>query len=249
MVGVMLLEPIASQEALLVEAAPEPVIDDRRRRWFELCLVLLITVGSSFLSSLYLLNAGRVENPARSSLRWINGLFHEVLCMLLLGYVLSRRGKRLRDLGLRWSFRDLFAGVGIWLAAVLSSFGGALLLHGVHRAIFGPGTPAGLTAQQMFGHPSYIAIPFFLFNPLFEETIVRAYLMSEVRALTGSWTLAAAVSIVVQTSYHLYYGWLGALTLSFQFVIFAIFYARTQKATPIVVAHGIVDVLALIRLW
>jgi membrane protease YdiL (CAAX protease family) len=234
---------------LLVEAAPESVVDDKRSRWFEVCLVLLITVGSAFLSSLFLLNAGRVENPASSSLRWINGLFHELLCMLLLGYVLSRRGKRLRDLGLRWSSRDFFLGIGIWFAAVVSSFGGALFLNGLHRAMYGSVTPGGLTAQQMFAHPSFVAIPFFLFNPLFEEMIVRAYLMTEVRALTGSWWLAGAMSVVVQTSYHLYYGWLGALTLSFQFVIFATYYARTQKATPVVVAHGIVDIVGLIRLW
>ncbi len=85
-------------------------------------------------------------------------------------------------------------------------------------------------------------------NPFFEELIVRAYLMTEVRTLTGSWILSAALSVVVQSSYHLYYGWGGAIALSFLFLAFSIYYARTQRATPIIIAHGIFDFLALIRM-
>jgi membrane protease YdiL (CAAX protease family) len=101
----------------------------------------------------------------------------------------------------------------------------------------------------MFGHTDISAIPFFLVNPFFEELIVRAYLMTEVRALTGSATLAAAISVALQTTYHLYYGWEGALSLAFQFLVFAIYYAKTRKATPVIVAHGAFDLLSLVRLW
>jgi len=73
--------------------------------------------------------------------------------------------------------------------------------------------------------------------------------MTEVKDLTGSWTLSAAASIVIQSSYHLYYGWEGAISLSFQFLIFAIYYARTRRATPVIVAHGIFDILGLVTLW
>ena len=65
-----------------------------------------------------------------------------------------------------------------------------------------------------------MAVPYSLLNPFFEELTVRAYLMSEVQDLTGSMNLAAFLSVVVQFSYHLYYGWTGAIALSFQFLIF-----------------------------
>ncbi len=94
-----------------------------------------------------------------------------------------------------------------------------------------------------------MAIPYSLLNPFFEELIVRAYLMTEVRALTGSWMLATALSVVVQFSYHLYYGWEGAIALSFLFLVFSIYYARTQRATPIIVAHGIFDIWGLVRMF
>jgi hypothetical protein len=72
--------------------------------------------------------------------------------------------------------------------------------------------------------------------------------MTEIKALTGSWLLAAAFSVLVQFSYHLYYGWEGAIALSFLFLVFSIYYARTQKATPIIVAHEVFDILGLVRM-
>jgi membrane protease YdiL (CAAX protease family) len=125
---------------------------------------------------------------------------------------------------------------------------GYTLVHFVHRAVLTHAT-GGVTAREMFTHLSVATIVAFLVNPFVEELIVRAYLMTEIGELTGSWTLAAAVSIAVQTSYHLYYGWVTALSLGFQFAVFAIYYARSRKATPIVVAHGIFDMLGLIHLW
>jgi membrane protease YdiL (CAAX protease family) len=180
--------------------------------------------------------------------RWTSGVLQELTGLLLLGYVLSRRKIRFRDLGLRWSMRDLGTGLAVTVAAYLAYAVGNFLIHSLHRAIFAS-APGGVTAREMFGHPSLMAIPLFLLNPFFEELIVRAYLMTEVKDLTGSWTLATAVSTVIQFSYHLYYGWGGAIALSFQFLVFSLYYAKTRKATPIIVAHGIFDILGLVRLW
>jgi membrane protease YdiL (CAAX protease family) len=73
--------------------------------------------------------------------------------------------------------------------------------------------------------------------------------MNEVIDLTVSPALAVAFSVVVQFSYHLYYGWEGAIALSFQFLIFALYYARSRRALPVIVAHGISDIYGLLRLW
>jgi len=86
-------------------------------------------------------------------------------------------------------------------------------------------------------------------NPFFEELLVRAYLMTEIVELTGSSALAIAVSVAVQTSYHLYYGWSGALSLAFLFLAFALYFARSRRALPVVVAHGVFDIYGLVRLW
>jgi membrane protease YdiL (CAAX protease family) len=154
---------------------------------------------------------------------------------------------KIRDLGLRWSLGDLFSAVGVTVVSYVAYSVGYFLVHSLPDRFF----PAsqGVTFQEMFAHPSMMAIPYFLLNPFFEEIIVRAYLMSEVKDLTGSWILAAVTSILIQASYHIYYGWQGAIMLAFQFLVFAAYYARTRRATPVILAHGIFDILGLARLF
>lgn len=234
-------------EAAPAEAPPEPSPAERHLRWFELALVLLVAVGLSFLNSLTILRSGPGVPPNQQNSKWTNGIFHEVTALMLLGYVLARRGRRIRDLGLRWSLRDAAMGLPVAIASYVAYAMGYSFLHSLHNTFFAS-SPRGPTPAELFGHLSIMAIPFSLLNPFFEELIVRAYLMTEVKDLTGSWKLAAGLSVAVQTSYHIYYGWEGALSLAFQFLVFSIYYARAQKATPIIVAHGIFDIIGMMRL-
>jgi len=220
----------------------------KRKRWFELCLVLSLTFGGPLFQSLNLLRNGKDALPHVQDFMWSYGLLREIACFALLGYVLWRRNLRFKDIGLRWSVRDIGMGLLVASLGYVAYVFGYTLVHFAHYAWF-KYPPGGVSAQQYFTHLSIATIAEFLINPFVEELIVRAYLMTEIGELTGSWKLATAVSIGVQTSYHLYYGWVTALSLAFQFAIFAIYYAKSRKATPIIVAHGLFDLLALARLW
>lgn len=221
---------------------------ERRQRWFEVCLVLLVACGSYILYSLYLLISGPSAAAEVSSVRWVLAIVQEATALLLLGYVLSRRGLRFANLGLRWSLRDV--GVGLLVTGVsYAAYGlGHTLAQTIHHLLYGSFV-TGPTAKDFFAHPSAVAIPWSLLNPFFEELIVRAYLMTEVIELTGSSRLAIALSVGVQFFYHLYYGWVGAISLSFLFLVLALYYVRSRSALPVIVAHGFFDVYALLRLW
>jgi membrane protease YdiL (CAAX protease family) len=220
---------------------------DKRKRWFELYLVLWVACGAPLLNSLYLLTNGPGTMPHISNARWIIGTLQEISALLLLGYVLSRRGLGFKDLGLRWSFRD--AGMGILVAAlsIAAYMGGSIVIQFAHRWLYGS-FAHGPTAKDFFAHPSLLAIPFFLLNPFFEELIVRAYFMTEISQLTGSSALAVILSVALQFSYHLYYGWTAAAALACGFMVFALYYARTRRALPIIVAHAVIDLYGLVRL-
>ena len=235
-------------ELSLTDPPTDCANDDKRLRWFELSLVLLISFGQFFASSLYLFTNGRSSPSYLQNSNWTVGFFHELTSLFLLGYVLSRRKVRFRDLGLRWSFRDLRSGLAVAVASYVAYAVGLSFVHSLHRALFAS-SPSGPTAHDIFGHPSIAAIPYFLLNPFFEEMIVRAFLMTQVKDLTQSWTLATVLSVALQSSYHLYYGWEGVLGVSLQFLVFSTYYARTRRATPIVVAHAIFDIYGLVRLW
>lgn len=229
-----------------LEASSPHLSAENRVRWFELSLVLIISFGGSFLSSLYLMKAGKSGLPMLSDFRWARGFVQEIPCLLLLWYVLSRRRRSFREIGLRWSVRDIATGLGLTVVSYVAYIAGSFIVYLVHRAFFPPGTN-GISAADMRSHSLTLAVPFAMLNPFFEELIVRAYLMSEVMDLTGSRLLAVVLSVAVQWSYHLYYGWDGSISIAFTFLAFSLYYARTRKATPLVIAHGALDVWAV--LW
>ena len=237
------LKAIAEDARVDVLTANSP--SEKRVRWFELLLVLVISFGGSLLSSLYLMHAGKAGLAMVSEFRWARGFIQEIPCLLLLGYVLSRRRSSFRDIGLRWSLRDVGVGVGLAIASYVAYIVGGFIVYLVHHAFFRPGSN-GISAADMASHSLAPAILFALINPFFEELIVRAYLMSEIRDLTGSWIVAAISSVTLQWSYHLYYGWDGAFSMAFTFLVFSIYFARTRRATPLVVAHGMLDLWAVL---
>jgi uncharacterized protein len=239
-------------EALPIEVLSEAETYSKLRRWLYLILVLLVSFGLFIWSSVSALHVQKGMVPetrsGSQSAGWIFAIVQELVGLLLLWFVLSRRKLRFKDIGLRWSFRDLGIGLILAVTAYLTYSVFHFVIHWMHQVWFSS-VAGGLTAREVYGHPPIIAIPYFLVSPFFEELIVRAYLMTEVRDLTGSWTLAAALSVAVQASYHLYYGWEEAISLSVVFLMFSIFYARTRRATQIILAHGMWDLFELVRLW
>jgi membrane protease YdiL (CAAX protease family) len=221
---------------------------EKRLRWFEVSLVLLISFGNSLFNSLYILSHGPNAAPRMSNARVLLGMLSEATSLALLGYVLWRRGRRFSDIGLRWSFRDLGVGAIVLVVSYLLYAAGSYALFFVHYWLVGTRI-MGPSAKQIFGHPSIAFLPFSLLNGFFEELIVRAYLMTEVFELTGSKALAVLLSVLVQFSYHLYYGWWRAIAISFLFVAYSLYFARWRRALPIIFAHECFDLWALIRLW
>lgn len=234
-------------EKLPAEALPaEPPrkLSERTQRWIELALVLSVAFAGSIFGSIQILMGTR--GSSNLGPEWGNSILHEVIGLSLLGYLLYRRGRRFSDLGLRWSFRDLIRGALLVVAGYVAWYCGCIFLQWLHGLV-APSLGGGVTAKELFGRTTAMTIVLMLINPFYEELIVRAYLMTEIRELTGSWKLATVASVAVQTSYHLYYGWIGALSLGCMFLVYSIYYARTRRATPLVLAHGFLDLL--LALW
>lgn len=242
--------PGSLAQSSIVTDRPLPRLPDqeKRQRWFEVSLVLLLACGGFVLNAIYLLENGPGAMSGTSNVRWSVGIIQEAACLMLVGYVLSRRRLKFSNLGLRWSVSGVVVGLLIAVISyVVYGIGSALVQIG-YRHMFGT-MASSPRSSQFFGHPSVMFIPFSLLNPFFEELIIRAYLMTEVADLTQSSALAVMVSVAVQFSYHLYYGWIGAISISFLFLVFALYYARARQVLPVIVAHGLFDIYALIRLW
>ncbi len=226
---------------------PEISKEEKRRRWFEIFLVLGISLGIALLNSFYLLRNAPAVALRMSAFRSLYGFVQESLSLLLLVYVLSRRKLGLRDLGLRWSIRDVVPSIVVTVLGGLTYVAGVILIQAVRYELY-RSIVRGPDARQFFSNPSIWALPFTLLNPFFEELIVRAYVMTEIKELTGSTMKAIVFSVLLQASYHLYYGWVGALSVAFLFMVFAIYYSRSRRAVPIIMAHAVFDLYALFRL-
>ncbi|HXT11433.1 MAG TPA: CPBP family intramembrane glutamic endopeptidase [Candidatus Angelobacter sp.] len=109
-------------------------------------------------------------------------------------------------------------------------------------------------SQYLFGGGVFVTtIIYQCINPFFEELIVRAYVMTQVRQLTNSAVIAVIASTLLQTSYHFYQGVPLALAEGGAFFVFCLYYAKTKRITPIILAHLYSDVvpsmLYVVRHW
>jgi multisubunit Na+/H+ antiporter MnhG subunit len=219
----------------------------KRQRWFELCLVLFISFGGSLYNGIYYLNHSPTAVPVITIARALYATAQSAVTIVLLGYVLARTGRKFRDIGLRWSFRDIGVGILVLLVAVVALLAVYRAYFGIHYAIYRT-VPVHHRASEFFGHFRLAVLPYFLIGPIHEELIVRAYLMTEIRELTGSVALAGLASLALQFTYHLYYGWWGAFTVTGMFLIYTLYFARWRRALPIVVAHELYDIFAIFHL-
>ena len=217
-----------------------------RQRVAGLLIVLAVAFLGSVLSSVASVGAASYTYPdALLGYRYFQTLLHQLVSLGLLAYVVRQNRQGMADLGLTFRARDIAPGIILW---GVSSWGYRLLIpmilsvcewFGWHRtAPYLPGS------KLNFG---VVAICFILVNPIFEEMIVRAFLMSETIALTGSSSLAVLVSVLLQTSYHLYQGVPYALALGLVFLVFSVYYARTRRILPVIAAHFLADLFFHLR--
>ena len=158
------------------------------------------------------------------------------------------------DLGFTWARKDLGWTIG-W--AIILRVAGSLAFYAVFEVIYYGGLTSSnhyatseLIGQHLFGGGIFATtIRFQFVNPIFEELIVRAYFMTEIKALTGSTSKAILASTLLQTSYHFYQGAPAAFGHGATFLIFSIFYARTNRIMPIILAHLYTDVIGTLLYW
>ena len=229
------------------EAAPTPspakALTDRQMRIIEVVLVCAITLGPSILASFHYLSANATGSYGGSEYRWFYNIVREGSGLALLWYVLTRSGRTFGSLGLSWKGADVGWSLLLYLI-------GTTTFYTVYSIIYYTGltsvdlkTGSNQVGYYLFGNGLFITTMLFqLVNPFFEELIVRAYVMTEVRQLTNSVGKAVFVSVALQTSYHLYQGVPAALSHAAEFLIYSIFYAKTNRIAPVLLAHLYLDV-------
>lgn len=219
-------------------------LESRRLRIAELFLVLVAAFGPSIVSSISALVSPDMDGTVSTSvwddvLRQFTGLF-------LLVYVLHRQGRGLHAIGLNFKFSDIPISLVLAFAGYLTYWA---LLNGLsfsyYKLIGFAETPWHGGASVLGPTFSWAVVILIFINPIFEELIVRGFLMTEVKALTGSAFLACLASILLQGIYHLYQGWMNATALMGLSLVVSLYFARSRRILPVILCHFYFDSMAL----
>jgi membrane protease YdiL (CAAX protease family) len=226
--------------------AKMPQIAGRRVRVFELLLVLFVAFSASIVASLHQFFGGELPPTSAGSIKWVYSTLRELAALGVLAYVLFRQGRGFAGIGKRWKATD----IPMTLVLLTAAYGGYVVwVLGVEQKFIPPGQEIARQAEanrHLFeGGVSVAAVVFMIINGFFEELIVRAFVITELKQLTGNVAIAIFASVAIQVSYHLYQGLPAALSHVPMFLIFSIYYQRTNRIFPIAMAHVVMDLLIL----
>lgn len=211
-------------------------VDDRRGSIRELAIVFGLTVGLWLLP--WILRGGGISFEFGQT-RLLATLLAEIICVIVLWPWLAYRG---------WSFGaiagapqpiDILRGLGIAVVAYLAYY------FSVYTwIVFVPGTYNVLLHANAVGSaPAWLVIVGVIVNPVYEEFLWLGY---GITALQRYGTRTAVVaSVALRLSVHLYQGRMAFISILPLAVVFTLYFVKTKRLWPVIVAHLLFDTLAL----
>ena len=245
------------------------VVDQGERRGIrnEALLVLGVSLGASAIWSLLRIierltraeplrqQTTAMNNAVTPDRPWLDlayqlvGIALPLVPVLLALYLLNRLHRPVVDvsagrfIGLDRTQPGRDAVHGVALAALIGIPGLGLYL--VAKAIgINTQVSAANLADVWWSAPVLVLAA--LENAILEEVIMVGYLFTRWRQLAWSWPLVIGVSAVIRGTYHLYQGFGGFVGNLAMGVILGLFFVRTRRVMPLVVAHTLLDVVAFV---
>lgn len=231
----VLTEPAATTTSRRNERSPAEDIA-------EIWLVLCICVGIFFSLSLsYLFRTGTQPIPITAG-RFAGTLGFEAILALAFVPFLRTRGWTLAQVTRPWQFRDLVRGAGLFLLLYVVYYLIAWLVHAIS-----PQFAAGVTTRHFTGTlPWSMIVLGSLLNPIFEEFLYLGYGVTALRRYGV--TLAVITSVTLRVGVHIYQGWAALLYIAPTGIILTLYYVRTHRLWPAIIAHAALDAVALASL-
>lgn len=189
-------------------------------------------------------------NPSLSARPWFDltyqllAIIFALVPVLLALYLISADRPRIwRHLGMDLSQPGRDAARAFALGALIGIPGLGLYLAG--RAL---GMSLNVSASGL--NTLWWTIPILILsaakNGLLEEILVVGYLTERLERLRWSSAGIVIVSSLIRASYHLYQGWAAFAGNFLMGVILVVFYLRTRRLWPLILAHTLIDVVAFV---
>ena len=183
---------------------------------------------------------GSTSPIALSDAVLLPGIAIELLMMGTIGWWLWRRGWRPhRTATLPLVQLDVVRGLALWVAAIAAVGIWAALCRTLLPNLF-----EVAKHTEIVGAPSFwVSLSYSIVNAVFEELLWLGLGFAAFRRF--GITVSAAISVVLRLLAHGYQGPLALVTVLPVGIIFTLFYVRTRRLWPVVVAHAFQDTLAL----
>ena len=156
------------------------------------------------------------------------------------------------DLGLQFRWIDLAIGLGCWFAAVVTQIVVSLVLQAL-------GLPLGSNTEDITDSTTdpmlfvALAVTAILVAPVVEELFFRGLLLRSFKSRLVPW-LAGVVQGLIFGAIHVQVG-LGVANLTLISalagvgIVFGFFADRVGRLGPVIVAHGILNTIAVLVAW
>ena len=172
------------------------------------------------------------------------GILFAVVPALLAVHLLKRDPGGVRALlGLDRRRPGFDAATSALLAAVIGLPGLALYVVARAAGLNATVVPAALPEQ-------WWAVPVLVLsaaqNAVLEEVVVVGYLLVRLQQMGHRTAVAIAASALLRGAYHLYQGFGAFVGNAVMGVVFALFFVRTRRLWPLIVAHTILDVVSFV---
>lgn len=208
----------------------------------EFAVVILGAFGY-FVFTSFVIHLQRSSNDVTNAgLEYL--ILHELIVGATLAIFLLARGWSLKRIGLAPTLKD--TGVGLLLVAVSGIAWGTIWTL---VAVFSQSTvqAAKEVVTSLSGAPGtalWTVALASLVNGTFEETFVCGYVITALKDRSTPWT-AINISVAIRLLYHFYQGPIGMMFVVLTGVSLGYWYAQTGRLWPPIVAHAVIDFVAL----
>ena len=158
-------------------------------------------------------------------------------------YILWERGWKWLDFSVRISPRGVLQGLGLAIVAFALSKAALMLAASVASASTAPALAAAPMATGVLAMGGMLAAS--IVKAVFEEVLVCGYVVQSLRGRFGI-ALAVNASIALRMSFHLYQGPTAFLSFAVFGLLFTLFYIRTGRLWPLIVAHALLEAVQLL---
>jgi membrane protease YdiL (CAAX protease family) len=196
-----------------------------------------------FASIMSLAAADDLRAQAFTNAELFGAIVFEVVVLGFLAWFLRIRDWTLTKFGLAFSW----SGTAIGLALLAVTYALVVGVQYFAQVVFQYDMQAAIARAPKFDENLSMQLLFLIsvVNGITEELFVSGYIITALQPRRGMW-MAINVSVVVRLLYHLSQGPIGVLTSVPMGLLYGYLFSRTRQLWPLIVAHVLLVIVALV---